>query len=93
MLLNSNIRTKNDFSAIVTVELRVFSTSSPVGQEEAYFLLGIDLITGDVNISTGLKQGTTKLPEVPGNSTEEIEIAAAYAALEFLRHIEEGDAE
>lgn len=89
MILTAQIKSKDMASAVVTVEMRSFS---PLGTEEQFFLLGIDLITGSVNISNGLKQGSTQLPQVPGASPDEIEQAAAYATLSFLEKLS-GDEE
>ena len=85
MILTSQIKSRDAFHAVVTVEMRTFTTSAT---EELFFLLGIDLVTGDVNISSGMKQGSSKLPELPANDPDEIEQAAAYATLDFLRHLE-----
>lgn len=87
MILTSQIKSRDSFQAVVTVEMRTF-TATVTGNEELFFLLGIDLVTGAVNISSGMKVGTTQLPELPANDPDEIEQAAAYATLDFLRHLE-----
>jgi len=82
MQITTKIRNQDLIAAVISVELKF-----PEGEE--FWLLGIDLVTGETNVSNGLQTGKTTIPlhALKDGETDSLEQTSIFTILSFKENL------